>query len=135
MVLAEKIVTTVQRATANTRWRDFADIWLLTRRHPVLGDELRAALATVAEHRGTRMRPAAQVLQNYALTAQNRWSGWRRKQNMTNLLPRGLADILDYLTRFADPIIDGSVTDEHRWDPHASTWTDTRHTPRPPIDG
>ena len=26
---AEKIVTALQRGTANTRWRDFADIYLL----------------------------------------------------------------------------------------------------------
>jgi hypothetical protein len=30
MVLAEKTVTAVERGTANTRWRDFADIYLLT---------------------------------------------------------------------------------------------------------
>jgi hypothetical protein len=33
MVLAEKIVTALERGTANTRWRDFADVWTLSRRH------------------------------------------------------------------------------------------------------
>ncbi|MGK0434169.1 MAG: putative nucleotidyltransferase component of viral defense system [Planctomycetota bacterium] len=33
MVLAEKIVTAIQRGLANTRWRDFADIAQLSRRH------------------------------------------------------------------------------------------------------
>jgi len=33
MVLAEKFVTAVQRGTANTRWRDGADIYLLSGRH------------------------------------------------------------------------------------------------------
>jgi hypothetical protein len=31
MVHAEKIVTAVQRGVANTRWRDFGDIWALSR--------------------------------------------------------------------------------------------------------
>lgn len=31
MVLAEKVVTALQRGTANTRWRDFADLWTLSR--------------------------------------------------------------------------------------------------------
>ena len=31
-VLAEKIVTAGQRGTVNTRWRDFADIYLLRAR-------------------------------------------------------------------------------------------------------
>lgn len=30
MVLAEKIVTAIQRGTANTRWRDFVDIVALS---------------------------------------------------------------------------------------------------------
>lgn len=34
MVYSEKIVTAVARGTVNTRWRDFADMYLLARRHP-----------------------------------------------------------------------------------------------------
>lgn len=34
MVHAEKIVTAVARGTVNTRWRDFADVYLLSGRHP-----------------------------------------------------------------------------------------------------
>jgi AbrB family looped-hinge helix DNA binding protein len=34
MVCSEKIVTAVARGTVDTRWRDFADLYLLTRRHP-----------------------------------------------------------------------------------------------------
>ena len=33
MVYAEKIVTALQRGTANTRWRDFTDLYLLTSAH------------------------------------------------------------------------------------------------------
>ena len=32
MVLAEKIVTALERGTANARWRDFVDVYVLTRR-------------------------------------------------------------------------------------------------------
>jgi hypothetical protein len=34
MIYSEKIVTAIVRGTVNTRWRDFADIYLLTRRLP-----------------------------------------------------------------------------------------------------
>jgi hypothetical protein len=40
MVHAEKIVTAVQRGTANTRWRDFDDIWSLLRQHPTSAHDL-----------------------------------------------------------------------------------------------
>ncbi|MEV4635938.1 nucleotidyl transferase AbiEii/AbiGii toxin family protein [Actinoplanes sp. NPDC049548] len=51
MVLAEKIITAVQRGKANTRWRDFADIYLLIGRHDVEGQALATALTGVAEYR------------------------------------------------------------------------------------
>lgn len=40
MVLAEKIVTALQRGAASTRWRDFCDIFQLTGRHTFLAKEL-----------------------------------------------------------------------------------------------
>jgi predicted nucleotidyltransferase component of viral defense system len=40
MVLAEKIVTAIARGTANTRWRDFVDIYTLALRHNIDGKTL-----------------------------------------------------------------------------------------------
>jgi hypothetical protein len=48
MVLAEKIVTAIARGTANTRWRDFADIYSLMLRHGVDSNTLRQSLLRVA---------------------------------------------------------------------------------------
>lgn len=62
MVHAEKIVTALSRGTANTRWRDFGDIYALAGRHGIDGDELISALETVAGHRAVDLRPLAQVL-------------------------------------------------------------------------
>jgi hypothetical protein len=56
MVLAEKIVTALQRGTVNTRWRDFADIYLLTGRQEVDGTELTQSVRVVAEHRSVKER-------------------------------------------------------------------------------
>ena len=35
MILAEKLVTVIARGTANTRWRDFVDIYSLVRKHTI----------------------------------------------------------------------------------------------------
>jgi hypothetical protein len=43
MVLAEKIVTALQRGSASTRWRDFGDVYQLTSRHIFHAAELRQA--------------------------------------------------------------------------------------------
>jgi predicted nucleotidyltransferase component of viral defense system len=53
LVLAEKIVTALQRGTANTRWRDFVDIASLARRH--LDDSaLVESIRRVAAYRQSR---------------------------------------------------------------------------------
>jgi hypothetical protein len=62
MVLAEKIVTALQRGTANTRWRDFVDVLALSRRHPMDARELSGAIRAVAEHRRATVQPLSGVL-------------------------------------------------------------------------
>lgn len=79
MVHAEKVVTAVHRGVANTRWRDFADIHALVRRHDINGAELTTAIERVAQHRQVRLAPLAQVLDGYPALAQQRWAAWRRK--------------------------------------------------------
>jgi hypothetical protein len=66
MMHAEKIVTALQRSTVNTRWRDFADIYLLSRQHPIPRDDLQTALQAVAQHRGVGLVPLAKALAGYA---------------------------------------------------------------------
>jgi hypothetical protein len=52
MVLAEKIVTAVDRGESNTRWRDFADVYSLIREQRIDMAELRASMEAVAAYRG-----------------------------------------------------------------------------------
>ena len=51
MVLAEKIVTALQRGSASTRWRDFGDIFTITGRLTFKAGDLRQALQAVAQYR------------------------------------------------------------------------------------
>jgi len=69
MVHAEKIVTAIARGTANSRWRDFADMYTLTRRHPVDGTELTTSIREVAQHRGTRLTSLSTTLDGSAPSA------------------------------------------------------------------
>ena len=62
MVHAEKIVTALSRGTANSRWRDFADIYLLSRHHQVDGTEMVTSLRDVASHRSTRLTALGTIL-------------------------------------------------------------------------
>ena len=122
MVYAEKIITALQRGSANTRWRDFADLYLLIGRHRIDGDQLQRALSTVAAYRQVASAPLAEVLDGYAALAQPRWLAWRRKQHLVDRLPQSFAEVLVAVVTFADPALDGTV-DGRRWDPATGTWT------------
>jgi len=124
MVHAEKLVTALQRGTVNTRWRDFADVWTLSDRHPVNGDELQTALRVVAEHRRAELVPLADVLDGFAALAQGKWGAWRRKQQMLDQ-PEHFNDLLQAVITFADRALAGQVTDLN-WNPTTRKW-------QPPI--
>jgi predicted nucleotidyltransferase component of viral defense system len=105
MILAEKIVTAVQRGTANTRWRDFVDINALLAASPPDPDELRSSIRRVAEHREASIRPLTQVLDGYAAIAQPRWSAWRRNQRLESTTPATFSDLIQTVIAYADPLL------------------------------
>lgn len=121
MVYAEKLVTAVQRGLANTRWRDFADIYLLSRRHDVGGTELAEAAARVAAHRQTELAPLASVLEGYAPIAQPKWQAWRRKQRLEDRLPERFNELLKAVIDFGDPPLRGEAG-AFRWSATDQSW-------------
>lgn len=120
MVHAEKIVTAVQRGTANTRWRDFGDIYTLSRRHPTSGSDLERAIQEVARGRQATLASLTEVLDGYAAIAQTRWAAWRRR-NTSNHLPEQFADVLADVLRFAEQPLRADV-EGLVWDPQLAVW-------------
>lgn len=104
MVLAEKIVTAMQRGTANTRWRDFVDINTLIA-NPPDPDERRTAIQRVAEHRETTVRPLTETLAGYAAIAQPRWTAWRRNQRLEATTPATFAELLQTVIDYVDTLL------------------------------
>jgi hypothetical protein len=120
MVHAEKIVTAVQRGIANTRWRDFGDIWTLARRHPVAGSDLQRAILEVAKARGVTIAPLSDVLEGYPEFAQAKWVAWRRRIGADHL-PDQFVEVLDGVLRFADQPLRAEVN-ELTWVPDTGSW-------------
>ena len=96
MVVAEKLVTALQRGRASTRWRDFADLFLLIP-GDLVDDEVVSALRSVAAHRGTSLRPLVEVLAGMADEAQARWATWHERQGRPAGVPRDFAAVLEAL--------------------------------------
>ena len=123
MVLAEKLVTVIERGTVNTRWRDFVDIYTLAHMHSLDGAVLFQSIKKVARHREVALISLAPFLKGYAAIAQSRWAAWLRKQRLTEAVPTEFQTVLDFIIKFAEPMVTNSLV-EKRWDSAIARWID-----------
>ncbi|RLP83029.1 nucleotidyl transferase AbiEii/AbiGii toxin family protein [Mycetocola lacteus] len=132
MVLAEKISTVMERGLVNSRWRDFADIYVLSHRHGIHAGELRTALGVVTEYRGIRLLSVFPLLNGMQVIAQPHWVAWRFRTSRTTDLPESFAEVLEALSAFVDPLLSSDV--KGTWDPVGGHWTNQdlgTHSPAP----
>lgn len=122
MVLAEKLVTALQRGAANTRWRDFADVHLIAARHSFDAVELREAIVEVADFRGRQLEPLSTALEGYAALGQARWLAWRNRLQLQDRLPAQFGDVLGVVFQLADPLMTTPPTAAGRWSPEGRSW-------------
>jgi len=121
MVLAEKIVTAMARGTANTRWRDFVDIYSLISRHSIDGKTLRQSVLRVADYRDVPLSALASTLAGYAEVAQRPWAAWLKKQKLESGVPTEFSTVLARIILFSDPVIANART-SGRWNPLRHAW-------------
>jgi hypothetical protein len=121
MILAEKLMTAVQRGIANTRWRDYADIYLLSTVHSVSSGALHTSLVQVSEARAVQRRSLSSATLGFAPIAQAKWAAWLRKQGLADRVPIDFATLLDAVAAFADPVLEGPAT-ESTWQSATRQW-------------
>ncbi|RLP77885.1 nucleotidyl transferase AbiEii/AbiGii toxin family protein [Mycetocola tolaasinivorans] len=122
MVFAEKTVTVFDRGVANTRWRDFADIYVLLRRHPASVNELLSALTIVAGYRGVRITSVLPELEPMRVLAQPGWAAWRNRTHRTHDLPESFSEVLLAISGFVDPLLTRLSYADATWNPPTGTW-------------
>ncbi len=115
--LAEKIETMVARGDANTRDRDWADVYLLAERHEISAKELGDALEATAAHRDHELRPLADVLRTLPDDRQASWTAFRERAGLDTVTPDSFRDAVNAVTAFADPILSGRR--QGRWEPRS----------------
>lgn len=121
MIVAEKVVTMLQRGEANTRWRDFADVIAIAARHSMDETELRSALTTVASHRRAALEPLIPALDSMPPIAQANWVLWRLHQANKDSIPEHFSEALSRIAVFIDPVL-GATSRARYWDPTAAQW-------------
>ncbi len=117
-VIAEKAETMMFFGDANTRDRDYGDVYLLAQVHAIDAESLRGALKDVAEHRRHDLRPLRPQLEALREIRQQPWVAFRARIGLVGLQEH-FAEVVD---RVVD-LVDG-VQDEHvsRWDPAGHRW-------------
>lgn len=123
-VLGEKVETMVRRGDANTRERDFSDVWSLSRTHGIDASEFGAAVRATAAFRGTELVPLSQALRSYAQLRQRAWGNFLARAGLGGAVPGQLDEVVRDVARFADPVLSGEVTDG-TWGPTSRSWVVT----------
>jgi len=110
-VIAEKADTMIFLGDANTRDRDYGDVYLLSQIHSIEADPLRNALRSVAEHRQHEMRTLGPHLETLRESRQQPWEAFRARAGLSGL-PERFADVVDAVVNFIDGL----------QGPHNSIW-------------
>ncbi len=93
-VLAETIVTMVDRGDATTREREFADVFLLRKRHVVGAAALAAAVRATGTHRQSDLRPLQSVLVTLAGSRQADWERFVNRSGLATEVPADYAEAI-----------------------------------------
>lgn len=117
-VIAEKADTMMFLGDANTRDRDYGDVYLLSEIHPVEAGSLRQTLRTVAEHRGHEVRPLEPLLVTLRERRQQPWEAFRVRAGLPGL-PESFSDVVDVVVGFIDGLQAVGIL---RWNPAKRKW-------------
>jgi hypothetical protein len=116
-VLAEKITTAIGLGPANTRVRDYADIYTLTRNWPVDHGIAREALLATADFRGTTLSSA---VDNLADLRQQTYAAYRAKLGTAGEdLPANFSEVVEAVIAFADVLASEAFA--------GTTWSPQQH--------
>ena len=117
-VIAEKAETMMALGDANTRDRDYGDIYLLSGIYPLKREPVRQALLAVAEHRGREVRPLGPLLVTLRESRQQPWEAFRTRVGLPGL-PDRFSDVVDGVVEFLDGL---HADDASYWNPTQRRW-------------
>lgn len=118
-VIAEKAETMISLGDANTRDRDYGDVYLLSEIQAIDAESLRRALKAVAAHRRHELRPLGPQLETLRQTRQQSWTAFRARVGLAGL-PEHFSEVVDRAVEVVDGVHGESVS---RWHPAERCWT------------
>lgn len=119
--LAEKVVTAMQRGAANTRDRDFADLWVASRLHSLRAGELRRDISLVAKKRDQPLMAMSQALQRMP-DRQASYTPMLGRMSYLASPPAIWSELLQDVISLIDPVITQSIPEPAVWSPEQKRW-------------
>ena len=125
-VLAEKSSTAIALGEANTRVRDYVDLYVLTGKHRLTHDVMYTALNATMTHRGVTVRPLSEVVGELGALRQSAYQAFRRRLGPDGIeLPPTLTEVVSVACGFVDPLVDEATPSSSSWWPESREWKST----------
>ena len=112
-VVAEKAEAMLSLGMANTRMKDYFDLWILSRHAEFDGAVMQQALAATLERRHTAVDLQPIGLADAFIQDVSRLSQWRGFIRKNRLQAPDLPDVVEELKGFLLPVLAGSVAGQH----------------------
>jgi hypothetical protein len=109
----------MERGELNTRVRDFADVWALSRLHAIDGDRLRTTLLAVVEHRQHAVEPLSLALADRIASRATTRSAHGLRFALSP--PHRWTDLVADATAFVDLLL-GAADGSWSWNPKTMRW-------------
>lgn len=121
-VIAEKFQAMVHLGEANTRYKDFFDLYTLAQQHNFKGSDLQQALQVTFKHRNTALSEASQVFSTHFKTHPIKSQQWEVYLKRIGAKVLSFSDLLDFLEALLMPVV---VQGMHNriWNPSEGQWT------------
>ena len=110
--IAEKFEAIVSLGNANSRYKDFYDIYILAVKYDIDGNELKEAIRETFTHRGTGFDDIAAFEETFPedIIHKSRWNAFlKKKKAMMNV---EFGDAIDLIKRLLEPIVQNLTHDE-----------------------
>lgn len=111
-VIAEKFEIMLKRGAANTRMKDYHDIWWLAQSRGFDGSVLASAMKATCERRGTRVTARPEALTSALASDPVKIAQWRAfyKRIVPTNCPEDFATVVDIISEFIGPIASALAT-------------------------
>lgn len=124
-VIAEKFEAFVSLGLANGRYKDFYDIYVLSKNYDLYGEELRNAIKETFAHRGTSFDDIVAFEPEFTedTVRQNRWDSFIKKKKA--MVKVDFREAIEQVKKLLMPIVEATAKSEEfhlQWDNNKKEW-------------